>query len=201
MMMTAVAQTNLAPLRRFVIDFANLLANDPPEEIILGDGGALLRGLIGAKDWLPEAFAVPSGRYSQHLLHCDSRERFSVVSFAWAPGAGTPIHDHTVWGLVGMLRGSEISQPFERTPEGLKAGSPVHLRPGDVEAVSPSIGDIHQVTNGLADAVSVSIHVYGANIGTVRRHAFDAAGEAKPFVSGYSNLLAPNIWSEASPAG
>ena len=53
------------------------------------------------------------------------------------------------------------------------------------EAVSPAIGDIHRVRNALADRVSISIHVYGANIGAVRRHVFDAKiGEAKTFVSG-----------------
>jgi predicted metal-dependent enzyme (double-stranded beta helix superfamily) len=32
----------------------------------------------------------------------------------WGPGQTTPIHDHRVWGLIGMLRGSEYSQGFER---------------------------------------------------------------------------------------
>ncbi len=34
-----------------------------------------------------------------------SRERFCVVSFVWGPDQATPIHNHTVWGLVGVLRG------------------------------------------------------------------------------------------------
>ena len=32
------------------------------------------------------------------MNHVDARERFSVVSFVWAPGQKTAIHDHTVWG-------------------------------------------------------------------------------------------------------
>jgi len=39
------------------------------------------------------------------------------------------------------------------------------LRAGEVDAVGPEIGDIHRVSNGLAHGVSVSIHVYGGNIG------------------------------------
>ena len=63
------------------------------------------------------------------------------------------------------------------------------------EAVSPAIGDVHRVRNALADRVSISIHVYGADIGAVRRHVFDArSGAAKAFVSGYANAVPPNPW-------
>jgi predicted metal-dependent enzyme (double-stranded beta helix superfamily) len=41
-----------------------------------------------------------------------------VVSFVWAPGQGTPIHDHRVWGLVGVLRGAETSERFVRQGDG-----------------------------------------------------------------------------------
>jgi predicted metal-dependent enzyme (double-stranded beta helix superfamily) len=73
-------------------------------------------------------------------------------------------------------------------------GVPARLDPGQVEAVSPRIGDIHRVANAFDDRVSISIHVYGANIGAVRRATYDAAGRPKPFVSGYSNTTLPNFW-------
>lgn len=195
-----MTEPRLERLRRFVRGFADLLAGAPDEPRILDEGGALLRALIAHDDWLPDEFAEPSGPYAQYLLHCDSAERFSVVSFVWSPGGGTPVHDHTVWGLIGMLRGAEISQPYSEGPDGLVAGDPVRLRPGDVEAVSPRIGDIHKVTNALSDAPSVSIHVYGANIGAVKRSSFDAAGGRRPFVSGYTGTVTPNIWNGILPA-
>ena len=75
-------------------------------------------------------------------------------------------------------------------------GHSATLRPGMVGMVSPSIGDIHVVANAIADAPSISIHVYGANIGMVHRHVFDAAsGAQKSFVSGYSADVLPNLWS------
>ena len=73
-------------------------------------------------------------------------------------------------------------------------GAAVRLDAGDVEAVSPTVGDLHRVHNAHADRVSVSIHVYGANIGAVQRHTYPAEGGRKPFVSGYSNALLPNLW-------
>ena len=72
-------------------------------------------------------------------------------------------------------------------------GAAQKFHPSEVEAVSPRIGDIHQVSNGLADQPSISIHVYGTNIGAVRRSSF-RDGQIHPFVSGYANEYLPNIW-------
>ena len=83
----------LSRLRSFVQQLATLLTHDPSEPEILERGGELLAQLIAHDDWLPEAFAQPDPhRYQQYLLHADSLERFSVVSFVWGPGQSTPIH-------------------------------------------------------------------------------------------------------------
>lgn len=189
-----------AALRNFVTGLAALLDRSPSEAEILEQGGALLRQLVARDDWLPEAFAQPHPTYyQQFLLHADSAERFSVVSFVWGPGQRTPIHDHRVWGLIGMLRGAETAQAFVRDDQGhLHAHGPaVRLESGQVEAVSPRIGDIHQVANAYDDQVSISIHVYGANIGAVRRAVYAEDGTPKPFISGYSNTVLPNIWDRS----
>jgi len=184
-------------LRAFIGALAELLDSDPREGDKLQRGGKLLAQLVSHDDWLPEAYAQPDPeRYQQYLLHVDSRERFSVVSFVWGPGQRTPIHDHRVWGLIGMLRGAEDSQGYTRDTTGRlhPQGAAVRLQPGDVEAVSPRVGDIHQVSNAFADRVSVSIHVYGANIGAVHRAVYQPDGSEKLFISGYSNQVLPNIW-------
>ena len=193
------APANIARLRDFVSDLAAVLDESSDEGVILAKGSALLARLVAQDDWLPEAFAVPDpDRYQQYLLHCDSRERFSVVSFVWGPGQGTPIHDHTVWGLVGVLRGRERAENFTRLDDGsLVAGTVGELRPGDVEALSPTAGDIHRVSNALTDAPSISIHVYGGNIGAVRRSTFVVDGTPKLFISGYANDAVPNLWDRS----
>ncbi|MBW8814289.1 MAG: cysteine dioxygenase [Caulobacterales bacterium] len=196
--MTAEALTapNLRRLRDFVSGFAALLRATAAEARILEAGGVLLRDLVAQDDWLPEACGQACGhRYQQHLLHCDSLERFSVVSFVWGPGQATPVHDHTVWGLIGVLRGAELSQTYARRGGRLVPdGPPRRLDAGQVEPVSPRIGDIHQVSNVLSDRPSVSIHVYGGNIGAIRRTAYDADGRPNLFISGYSNATVPNVW-------
>lgn len=191
---------NLPRLRDFVYGLAQVIDEETDEARVLDRGAPLLADLVAHDDWLPDAFAAPDpDRYRQYLLHCDSRQRFSVVSFVWGPGQATPVHDHTVWGLIGMLRGAELAQPYAIKGEALVSDGPVHrLEPGAVEAVSPRIGDIHQVANAFDDKTSISIHVYGANIGAVRRHTYDAAGQPKLFISGYSNTLIPNLWDASA---
>ena len=69
------------------------------------------------------------------------------------------------------------------------------LEQGDVDVVSPTLGDIHKVSNAHEDRTSISIHVYGANIGAVDRHVYDPdTGAQKSFISGYSNAAVPNLW-------
>lgn len=191
------AQPNLARLRHFIGELAALIDTAPAEPALLEQARPLLVELVRHDDWLPNDLAQPHPeRYQQFLLHADSRQRFSVVSFVWGPGQRTPVHDHRVWGLIGMLRGAEDAQGFARDAEGTLRthGEPVRLHPGDVEAVSPQVGDIHQVSNAFTDRTSISIHVYGANIGAVQRAVYSSEGLEKPFISGYSNTHLPNIW-------
>jgi len=188
---------NTTRLRHFVQQLATLVERGLPEADTLSQGTTLLAALVAHDDWLPDAYTQPNPeRYQQYLLHADALGRFSVVSFVWGPGQATPIHDHTVWGLIGMLRGAEDSQAYARTPDGRWApqGAPLRLHPGQVEAVSPSIGDVHRVSNAWEGQTSISIHVYGANIGAVQRSVYLEDGAKKPFISGYSNTTLPNLW-------
>ena len=167
-----------------------------PERDVMDEGARLLRDLIAHDDWLPPDLTRSSAEgYRQYLLHCDPLERFCVVSFVWEPGQRTPVHDHLTWGLVGQLRGEERCDEYAPAADGGYARTGSHgMRPGAIDRVSPIIGDVHAVSNA-SDGVSVSIHVYGANIGAQHRHVFDpATGASQTFVSGYHNTWLPNLW-------
>jgi predicted metal-dependent enzyme (double-stranded beta helix superfamily) len=178
-----------APLARFVRRLETLVS-EPDEALMLPRVATALARLVETDDWLPPAYAVPHpDHYTQYLLYLDPDARFSVVSFIWGPRQGTPVHDHTVWGAVGVLRGVERSQRFAISGDAPPRAVDVahELLPGSVETVSPQIGDIHQVSNALPDGVTVSIHAYGADIGAVERHIYPPQGGTKRFVSGYAN--------------
>lgn len=190
-------QPNTQRLRTFLRGLSQLVDEAAGvEKTILAKGKPLLEELVATDDWLPEEFAVVNPeRYQQHLLYCDPQNRFCVVSFVWGPGQETPIHDHTVWGLVGMLRGSELSEGYALKEDGtISPGGRDMLHQGEVVAVSPRIGDIHKVSNAESDRVSISIHVYGGDIGAIDRHVFMPDGSTKSFISGYSNTVLPNVW-------
>ncbi|MEO6625495.1 MAG: cysteine dioxygenase, partial [Burkholderiaceae bacterium] len=178
-------------MQRRLLDFVSAMsalsaAGSTDEARLLAQAGALMSTLITNDDWLPEAMAQPHPQfYQKHLLYGDPLDRFSLVSFVWGPGQKTPIHDHTVWGVIGMLRGAECGQRFVFTAQGRLApsGREERLEPGQLEFVSPRLGDIHQVRNAFEDEVSISIHLYGGNIGRIQRHVYaPETGVIKDFV-------------------
>lgn len=188
--------------REFVQNFTCLIERAGDDEArILNIGGELLAGLVRRDDWLPDEFGRSHHeRYRQYLLYCDPLERFCVISLVWGPGQRSLAHDHSVWGIVGMLRGTEVCRKFDYMGEGkaLQAGEEHRLNPGEIHKVSPRIGDIHEVANASPDHSAISIHVYGANMETVRRHDFDpVTGLKTAFVSSYHNGSTPGSWNHS----
>jgi predicted metal-dependent enzyme (double-stranded beta helix superfamily) len=179
-------------LQDFIAALDSLVGSARDEEGLLHEGAGLLRALVARDDWLPAGHArAPAQGYAQYLLHCDPQRRFSIVSFVWSPGARTPIHDHTVWGMIGVLRGAENCYEYDwpRPGAAMQPKARHRIEAGAIDRVSPRIGDIHVVENAVPDRPTISIHVYGADIGAVERHVFDPLnGSVKRFVSGYTPL-------------
>src|SRR5688572_960312 len=101
--------------RNFIAGFTRLIEHAGcDEQRIHAEGEKLLADIVRNDDWLPDAYAQPHPQYyQQYLLYCDPLERFSVVSFVWGPGQKTPVHNHTVWGLLGVMRGAELSKRYD----------------------------------------------------------------------------------------
>lgn len=158
-----------------------------------------LASLIKQDDWLPDEFARPGAEhYLQYLLYCDPRERFSIISSVWGAGQKTPVHDHLIWGLIGVLRGSEtcIAYASDAAGKPLSVVGEFSVSAGEIDEVSSRAGDIHEVANTFDDRVSISIHIYGGNIGKIMRHVYNVRdGTQSSFRSHYANAVLPNIWS------
>lgn len=190
----------IARFRLFVAAMTRLADSGAGAPGFLAEARPRLRDLVAVDDWLPEGFdrAPDPPGFGQRLLYCDPAERFSVVCFAWGSGTRTPVHDHRAWGLVGQLRGEEISREMIPGAPGtpMQPGRVDRLRAGEVMAIGPGLPgqyDIHCVEKGLPG--SVCIHVYGSNVGAKPRAVFDpATSTATEFVSGYDNAFVPNLW-------
>jgi predicted metal-dependent enzyme (double-stranded beta helix superfamily) len=150
----------------------------------------LLRRLVMEPDWLKEKYrrAIPSKDYSQYLLYRPVDHAFSVVSFVWNPGQGSPIHDHCTWGVIGQYEGEEEESRFRILNNRLERIEVVLARPGDVSHVYPPSRDIHQIMN-RSTRPTISIHIYGGDIGSQRRHTYDPNTAAmQEFISGYDSV-------------
>ena len=175
---------------RFLSAMAVLLERpDVDEAAIIRKGRAVLADLVSEDSWYPDAFAQPDPhRFKQYMLHRDEMG-LTVLGVVWGPGQSAPPHNHTIWGLVGQLRGTEATRMYER-PLG---GGPLQmveehvLNPGQTTALSPTIGDIHDVRNVGPD-VAVSIHVYGGDLESLsyRRSRYVVeTGAIIPFATEY----------------
>ena len=115
---------------------------DRDDAAVVEVGRTLLADLVKHDDWLPELMAEgPPHGYAQNLLWCDPFERFSVVSFVWAPSACTPVHDHQrgAWSYAARLG---VLAAFRARSGERRAGErrATILAPGDVEVLLPAEG-------------------------------------------------------------
>jgi 3-mercaptopropionate dioxygenase len=150
--------------------------------------------LLADPDWLPSDYQRPApqsgmgGGIGQWLLYRAGDESLSLFSLVVPPGAATPVHDHLAWGLVGLYRGTQDEEIFERSGGGLRPARRRALAPGDFYALLPPRDDIHRVTT-TSPQTSVSVHLLTNDTGCVWRHTFDPeTGTEQPFRSGYVNV-------------
>jgi predicted metal-dependent enzyme (double-stranded beta helix superfamily) len=102
-------------------------------------------------------------------------------------GQKTPVHSHETWGVVGIYSGIEGESRYVKP---LVDGEPLVLAesglewgPGQVSVCCVRDDDVHMVAC-VGDAPCVGIHVYGTDIGTLSRRAYDpATGEVRWFIS------------------
>ncbi len=178
---------------QFTREVDALVRGQGQPDVLVGLIQPLLSRLLTRRDWLDEKYRrpAPGKSYTQYLLAMPPDEAWSVVSFVWPEGATTPVHDHDTWGVIGVYQGQEHETRY-KVVEGSIAARRVRLvetatttmYPGEVGRVVPP-DDVHRVSND-GHALAVSVHVYGTNIGTQKRHAIDlATGEVRDFVSGY----------------
>lgn len=170
----------------FIADVSRIVDSGRDEPDVLREVSDALKKILGKPGWLPDRYIRPrSDRYAQYPLYVAPDGSFSVVSFVWSPGQATPVHDHTVWGVVGIHQGVERTEAFRSVDDKLTVTRVIDAGVGEVGAVSPAIGDVHRVSN-VSDELAVSIHVYGGDIGRIERHVFnEQSGEPSSFVSGY----------------
>jgi predicted metal-dependent enzyme (double-stranded beta helix superfamily) len=185
-----------APLKRFIWDIQSMVELAESEREILLIGRDLMARLVASNDWLPAIFALPDERHGRpYLLYGDGLERFCVVGTVLEGSQAMLVCQHGVWEILGLLRGAMSRQRFLWEHDGAPRpnGDARLVEPGSVDVVSQMNGEAIQLSNVVAETVSIGIHVYGGNLGGITRYALGADGKARDLLSGYAN-------SDDSPA-
>ncbi|HTU69805.1 MAG TPA: cysteine dioxygenase family protein [Candidatus Baltobacteraceae bacterium] len=124
-------------------------------------------GLFGRELFAP----ARAERYSRRLIWRDPDERFVVVAMTWAPGQGSPLHDHAgLWGAEIVVDGTMSETIYElvgrdedgayRFVRGLHRVS----NHGTVGVLIPPL-EYHDFGNA-GQTVAHSLHVYGGDLKT-----------------------------------
>ena len=131
---------------------------------------------------LPDCVFEPvEGHYARREIYACPERETSVVAMTWAPGQGTPIHDHCgLWCVEGVWQGKlEITRyELEETAgdltrfsmhETLMAGA------GSAGSLLPP-HEYHTIRNPQPDRITISLHVYQRAMGTCA--TFEPIGDA-----------------------
>ena len=182
-------------LERFTKDTEEVVRSHKSESDALRFLKPLMQRLITTTGSVPRgAFASRRDRFANNLIYRPNDRFFSIMGGNWLPGQTTPIHDHLTWAVVGVYEGEERESIYRRTDDAsnsrkarLSLVSERVNKKGDVTVLGKA--GIHRIDN-VSNSPSMSIHMYGLDIGTTERHSYNpVTGEVSKFVSGYCNVL------------
>ena len=126
---------------------------------------------------LPECVFEPvEGHYARRELYACPERGTTVVAMTWAPGQGTPIHDHCgLWCVEGVWQGQlEITRYELEETDGDRARFSTHetlmAGAGTAGSLLPP-HEYHTIRNPREDAIAISLHVYQKAMGECATYA------------------------------
>lgn len=88
-------------------------------------------------------------------------DTLTVAHVIGAPGSRSPVHNHRMWGVIGIYAGQEDNHLYERSADGLREAGVRSLRAGDVFVMDEEL--IHAVANQRGER-NGGLHVYGGDL-------------------------------------
>lgn len=182
---SAVSTPNLDSL---ITNLAELIRLGGTETKITGRVAERLTEALAAGLELPDSMTAPHpDHYVMYPLYVAPDGSFSIASAVWNVGQETPVHDHGVWGVVGIHSGVERELRYAPSTHpdagALSKLDEADWQPGQVTVCCTTDADLHQVACA-SDVPCVGLHVYGGDIGRIRRRSYDpTSGAVSYFVS------------------
>ncbi|RMG55095.1 MAG: hypothetical protein D6723_03470 [Acidobacteria bacterium] len=170
----------VSDLESFVAIAKQVIADTRDKKAIPGKLKPYLEQLIRHREWLDERFRQPNpDAFAVYTLHQEPDDSLLIMSAVFLPGQGTPVHDHAVWGLYGVMENQTEDTRYERIDDRsrpdyaeLRVVDRRLVRQGEVMISYPPDQDIHRVVN-TSDKPTLEIHVYGADLSKLRRRVYD----------------------------
>lgn len=191
--MQVLVKNDTSLLDEFIFEVGYYIRTSSNQKQLVERISAHLERLLERRDqnWLPEKYKQPiAGQaYSQYPLYVAPDGSYCITAVSFAPGSSTAVHDHRIWGVVGIYQGMEEQEfyKFDEQRKLYKAGYMLSL-PGDCSYLLPPHEEIHSVSNP-GERPSVSIHVYGADITKIARHSYNLeTGTISITYSSYENI-------------
>jgi predicted metal-dependent enzyme (double-stranded beta helix superfamily) len=121
--------------------------------------------------FLPECVFEPvEGHYARRELYACPERGTTVVAMTWAPGQGTPIHDHCgLWCVEGVWQGQLKITRYE-----LEEDAGERCRFSEHETLFAGTGtagsllpphEYHTIRNPNEREIAISLHVYQKSMG------------------------------------
>lgn len=163
-----------------------VLRRRPANRVIIREVSLATKRLCADDRWLPEQKRTGNPDcYTRHLLHRDPENRFVVLALVWLPGQMTPIHDHSCWGVMGIVENSLEEVCYDRLDDGsrpdfaeLEQSRGTDVGRGSVAYLLPPFEEIHRIGN-TSNKPTISLHVYGRDLDEV--NVFDpVTGKVSP---------------------
>jgi 3-mercaptopropionate dioxygenase len=179
---------------RFVDELTEIVADGEPEDRTTERVAARLAVLLEeGGEFLPDALTETDAAAAMYPLYVAPDSSVSVAAAVAHADFRTSIHDHGVWGVIGIYSGKERELRYAPPTAGT---APVLIEdtvraPGEVTICCTTDRDVHSVGSG-SGGTYVGIQVYGGDIGTLERRAFDPeTGAATNFVTPWQQPAQP----------
>jgi predicted metal-dependent enzyme (double-stranded beta helix superfamily) len=126
--------------------------------------------------------------YARNAIHLGEADGISLFALVWRPGQWTPIHDHSTWGVVGVLEGVLEERNYIPAGNTIDDGGKVDLQPGGITLLAagavatfvPNPDHIH-ITGVPEDReTAISLHLYGRLMNSY--HCYDLANRCRRLV-------------------
>ena len=117
-------------------------------------------------NFLPERFLIPKAEtYARREIYTDPEGKFSILVMVWAPGQGTPVHDHGgMWVVEVVYKGLVTVRNFDHVGvvnglhQFLESEEKLDTSAHSDFRVPPE--EYHQLSNNSSEP-AVTIHIFG----------------------------------------